>query len=372
MSLRDDGITVREFSVPSVSIAVSGVFFIAAGAVLAMSSESGPVATGFWRFAGGAVLCGALTLALNGPGALGEMAGLLRRRETWIASLGFAGMAAFWYSGMRLSSVATTSALHNLSPLVLALTAWLVFRRRPSRRLATGIAAAVAGMVVLAMHSGSLSGQALAGDVLALISAGFLALYYVHLTAISREAHPWSVMATVSALTAVPLFVAALVMEGEIAPATTGGWLTVIGLALAAQVLGQSCLAVASRRLGAFGMTTITLAEPAFAAIMAAAMLGAAVHGAHVLGIALTAGGLWVILTGESARKGGARQGRPVEARPVGVGPVEVRSVDVRPVGVRSVGVRPVGVGPVGVGPVGVRRMEVFPVEARPAGARPA
>ncbi len=292
----------RDTSVPSgsltgLALALAGVLFIALGVILAISSPLGPFATAFWRMAIGSVLCVTMARALLGPQTIDQVKALLRDRDAWIAGLAFTVMVAFWYSGMRMSSAATTSALHNLSPLVLALSAWFIFKNRPPARQMLGIAVAVGGMVVLTGHSGSMSDRALIGDLLALASAGFLAVYYVRLTVLSRGAHPWIVMGVISMVSAPFLLVLSLATEPVQLPDTTRDWGVLLALALATQVLGQSCLAHASRRLGAFGMTAVTLTEPAFTAVLAALFLVSPIHGIHVVGIVVISAGLWVIMT---------------------------------------------------------------------------
>lgn len=299
MSLPAHKTTVSRPDTYGFALALAGVAFIGAGAVMSVASEVGPMGSAFWRFLLGAAICGFMTRLVNGPGAWDEILALFGRRDVWIAGLAFVMVVALWYSGMRLSSVATTSALHNLSPLVLTLSAWLIYARVPSARVIAGIAVALSGSVTLAAHSGSISGQALSGDLLALASAVFLAIYYSTVTSISRDVHPWTLMTVLSSICAVPFLGMTLMMEEQIAPWTVPGWAIVIGLALACQLFGQSCLAQASRKLGAFRVTAVTLSEPACSALMASAVLSAPLYPVHVLGIALIGAGLWVIMQPE-------------------------------------------------------------------------
>lgn len=285
-----------ENSMASTVLAMLGVLSIALGVVLAISSEVGPNATAFWRFFFGGAACAALSVSFLGDAAWGQFRQVLRRPEIWVAGTSFALAIAFWYSGMRISSVATTSTFHNMSPLLMALVTWFVFGAKPSGQILMGLVVALIGAALLALQSGGLEDQTLEGDLLALMSAGFLAVFYTCLTRLSRDCHPWVIMTVVSFISAAILLAIAVAAEDRLMPQTAWGWSIVVLLGLVTQLLGQSLLGWASKRLGAFGICSITLTEPALSALMAALLIAAPLHGPHLIGMALTATGLFVIL----------------------------------------------------------------------------
>jgi drug/metabolite transporter (DMT)-like permease len=152
---------------------------------------------------------------------------------------------------------------------------------------------AVAGATVLALHSGSLHARAVEGDALALLSAATLAAYYAAVTQASRGCSAWTVLAAISLLTALILFAVAMLSEPVLQPSSFHGWAALGLLALLGQAIGQACLAQASRCLGAIGVSTMTLAEPALAAVFALALIGSPLMPPHVAGLALITAGLW-------------------------------------------------------------------------------
>ncbi len=278
------------------ALALLGVVSIAAGVVLAVSSEIGPCATAFWRFAFGGTACACFSFWVLGAEAIPQYVRLLRKPEMWLAGFAFALVVAFWYSGMRISSVATTSTFHNMTPLLLVLAAWMFCGRSPSVQMLAGLGVALAGATVLAMQSGDAAEQTLEGDLLALASAGFLAGYYYLLTKLTRDAHPWAVMTIVSFVSGTVLLLIATAYEGQILPVTMTNWIIVAALGFFSMVLGQALLAWASNRLGAFGIGSVTLLEPGFSAILATIFIAAPLHSQHMIGMCLTFAGLFVIL----------------------------------------------------------------------------
>lgn len=279
--------------VTALTIAALGVLCIAMGAVLAAASETPPIATAFWRMVIAAPLCLSLAVVSHGRTTLRSMQMLLSERWAWIAGGAFALMLIFWYTGQRLSSVASTSALINLAPVLIVTIGWLLTGCKPRAMIFLGVTAAFSGAAFLALHSGSLSERALHGDALACAAAVPLALYYATITRLSRTADAWSIMAAVSVVAAPILLVCALCFGSDIAPVSAVGWGKVILLAIFSQVLGQACLAHASRKLGAIGISSVALAEPAVAALLAMALLGAPIAVLQVLGIALVIIGIW-------------------------------------------------------------------------------
>ena len=68
------------------ALALLGVISIAAGVVLAVSSEIGPFATAFWRFAFGGAACACLSFWVLGSEAIPQYIRLLRKPEMWLAA----------------------------------------------------------------------------------------------------------------------------------------------------------------------------------------------------------------------------------------------------------------------------------------------
>lgn len=272
-------------------LAVTGIAF---GAVLAATSEVGPLATAAWRMLLAAPICFVLCLSHSGIDNFRSMAALLQRPDTWLAGAAFALVLLLWYSGQRLSSVASTSALHNMTPMYVLGFMWLVHCLRPEKRTVWGVGLGIAGASLLAWHSDGTAEHGLIGDALAAGSAACLATYYLIVTRLAGQA-PAMVIMTVVSLTALPIALpAALLLEIDVLPSGAGGWLTLLGVALCGQVIGQALLAYAARRLGAGGISVITLAEPALATLLSVMLMAVAFSSLQALAIGLTIFGVYL------------------------------------------------------------------------------
>jgi len=82
--------------------------------------------------------------------------------------------------GLSLTSAGNASIIGSTEPILIVLLAWLLFGKRPSRRLALCIVIAAAGLVLIASDSGANGEQkSLAGDALIVLSTLFAASYVV-------------------------------------------------------------------------------------------------------------------------------------------------------------------------------------------------
>lgn len=273
-------------------LAVFGVLTIGLAALTAAASEVGPTASAFWRLALAVPVLGVLACAR--PGAWGRIRRLACGPMPPLAGAAFAATLGLWYEGQRLWSVARTSALHNLAPVVVLLVICWRNRSRPRLDHVAGLMLAVVGSGGLATISASISDRALTGDLLATAAAATLALYYMMVARICREAHAWEMMFLVCAFATPLLWVAAKIDATPIAPVTPTGWALVLLLAVSGRVAGQAALAAASRRLGALGTSAVALGEPATAALLAILLIGAPFLPVQFVCIAAVCAGIWM------------------------------------------------------------------------------
>jgi len=248
-------------------------------------ADSGPAAAGFWRML--------LSLPLLLPMMLRDGRGLGSRPSTasLLAGLFFAGDLAFWHYGIRYTSVANATVLANLSPVVVTAVAWFAFKERPGRVFLTGLALALAGAWTMAAGAGGGRPGALLGDLLSLTTAVWYALYFVFMRQ-ARQGEGASRAMFWSSLASAPVLLAVAVALGEpLLPASTGGWLTVIGLALA-HVAGQGAIAWALGRLPASTASVVVLAQPVVAAVVAFFLFREALAPLQMLGGAVTLAGV--------------------------------------------------------------------------------
>ncbi len=262
-----------------------GAIAIATSALFVKVSEAGPVATGFWRVFLALPFLWLWALTERRQGATAAPANAARERRLMIAAgLFFAGDLAVWHWSIVLTSVANATLLANLAPIFVTLAAWLLFGLRPTSTFLGGLAAALTGVVLLIGGDFRHSGHALAGDALGVITAMFYAAYQLTVTRLRAVASTARIMALSGTVTAAALLPVAALSAEPFFPATATGWVLLFGLALIAQVAGQSLIAYAMAHLPATLSSVGLLLQPVAAALFAWVLLGEALVALQVAG----------------------------------------------------------------------------------------
>lgn len=277
-----------------------GAVAIATSALFVKVSETGPVATAFWR----------VFLALPFLWAWSMLEQRERHRTCFAsdrrlliaAGLFFAGDLAVWHWSIVLTSVANSTLLANLAPIFVTLSAWLLFRQQLSAKFLVGLATALAGMVVLIGGDFKLSGKELIGDALGVVTAIFYAGYQLTVTRLRASVATSTIMAWSGLFTVIVLLPVALASGEQMLPATGTGWVKLAGLALIAQVAGQSLIAYAMAHLPATFSSVGLLLQPVMAAVFAWILLGEAVSALQLLGGVTVLVGILIVHQAETAR----------------------------------------------------------------------
>ncbi|MCX7137649.1 MAG: DMT family transporter [Proteobacteria bacterium] len=251
-------------------------------------SETGPIATAFWR----------VLLALPCLWLWSLLEQRERHRESFaverkllIASgLFFAGDLAVWHWSLVLTSVANSTLLANLAPIFVALAAWLLFRQQVQKKFLIGLAVAVTGMTVLIGGDFQLQGKELIGDALGVVTAMFYAGYQLTVTKLRSRVATSTIMAWSSLITAIVLLPLALVSGEQLLPVSDMGWIKLVALALISQVAGQSLIAYAMAHLPATFSSVGLLFQPIMATLFAWVILDESVS------LLQLAGGITVLI----------------------------------------------------------------------------
>lgn len=279
---------------------LSGATCIALSPIWVRVADVGPTASAFWRVAL-AVPALWLVYAIWRSNRLpGNLPG---GRLGWFAFLGaglaFAGDLAFWHWSVKFTSVANSTLMANLAPIFVTLAAWLLWRQRPTKLFAAGLAAALAGAFMLASSSAGFSSTALFGDFLGVITAMFYAWYILAVKGLrDRGAGVLHLMAVTTTLTAAMLLPVALASGEALLPQSGTGWAKLAGLALVSHSAGQGLIAYGLGHLPAAFSSVGLLLQPVMAGIFAWVILGEPLVALQVAGGAVVLTGIYL------ARKG--------------------------------------------------------------------
>lgn len=310
--------------------ALDPVTTLAIGVALVAVSSSGPLiafaaapalAIAFWRnaFAVGLLTPVALVRRRDELAYLLLGAGRRAGLASVLAGVALAAHFASWVSSVKLTTVATATALVATQPVWQGLIAHAQGRRLPVATWA-GIAVAVLGAALATGADFAVSTGAVAGDLLALLGGLAAAVY----TAFGERAR---VSTSTTSYTTICYTVCALLLGAVCllfgVPLLGFGvttWLAIAGLTVGAQLLGHSLFNYALYRVSATTLSVLILLEVPGAALIAWLWLGQALRPAALPGLALLL--LGVLLVVVNGVRNGARNGRrlpePVAAEVTG------------------------------------------------------
>jgi len=229
---------------------------------------------------------------------------------TWITSLGF-------------TTVAESTLLADSTPVWVLLIGWMALGRRPQPRQWAALVLAAAGIVVLI--GGEISAGISLGNVLAVASAVFMALYLLLAEAAQRVlrfgqfvAHSYAVAAVVAWALVLATSTSA---AWNVAQIPSSSWAALFGVAVVSQCIGHGGFNYSVRSLPPAAVSLTILGEPVIAGLLAWGLLGEVPAAAFYPGAVLVLAGVglaaWPTQSGSrGSRAGGAGgagipQGRP-------------------------------------------------------------
>jgi drug/metabolite transporter (DMT)-like permease len=261
--------------------------------ILMRLSDVNPIASAFWRLALAAPLLWVWAVSTaREDGANGLRTDL--NKGVALSGLFFAGDLAIWHLALHYTTVANATLLSNMTPLFIAIWLFIVYKTRFAPAFLAGMAIALTGAVLLIGPSASTSSTQLMGDGLGFLTAVFYAGYQLVIKECRASYSTARLMAWSTTISAVVLLPLALLMPGPFLPAGAAGWWPLLGLAVIAQIGGQTVIAYAFAELPASLASVSLLIQPLTAALAALAIFGERIGPQQIAGGALLLCGIYL------------------------------------------------------------------------------
>lgn len=292
------------FHLVAFSALLAGGVAIGFAGILMRVSDVNPVASAFWRMALAAPPLWLWAWKVRQLDvAAGRMTGFTPALA--LAGIYFAGDMALWHLSLHLTSVSNATLLSNFAPIFIALWMWFAWRTRFTRIFVIGMSIALAGALLLVAPNAAGAatagaGHKLLGDGLGLASAVFYAAYQLVVKDTRIRYSTARLMAWSTTITGIMLLPMALSAPGPLMPVHPTGWLPLVGLALLAQIGGQTVIAYASAHLSPSLSSVSLLIQPLTATLAAWAIFAEAIGTFQILGGALLLGGIYLSKRGSA------------------------------------------------------------------------
>ena len=276
---------------------------IAFAPIFVRLSDTGPVASAFWRTAL-AVPFLWVWLWMQKPGsdpfllqrsASGPFVTKRDLTPIVLAGLFFAADLGVWHWSIVWTSVANSTLLANLAPIFVTLAGWVLWKQKVTPTFLVGMATAITGMFVLVGPNFGVGGTRLLGDALGALTGLFYAGYFLAIKrARDAQASTARLMAWSTTISAAALLPVAWLSPQPFVPAGAYGWSVVFGLAMVSQILGQGLIAYAFAHLSASLSSVSLLVQPVMAALFAWIIFGEAIGPLQFVGGAIVLAGIWI------------------------------------------------------------------------------
>lgn len=180
----------------------------------------------------------------------------------------------FWHWSLENTHIANSMLLNNMTSILVALYAWLVWKEKITAFTVLGILAATIGAVVLVTDGGHIDGSNFKGDMQAIVSAVFYSAYLLSVKHLRNKFSAVTILSWGGLASVYVLALVAFTMETKIVPTSFYGWFILIALALVGQILGQGMLSYAMRFFSAAFSAVMITFVPVLSSLFAWAIFG--------------------------------------------------------------------------------------------------
>jgi drug/metabolite transporter (DMT)-like permease len=203
------------------------------------------------------------------------------------------------YWALTQTSIAITTALHNLAPIFTSLGAWWLWGQKFDRRFLLGLSIAIAGVFVLELGEMQISPSRVQGDCFAILSAVLLAAYLLILEDLRTKFAPTVIqlwVCSTGALTSLPIL---LLNHEPVFPQSGQAWFAVLSMAMVCQFLGHGLLTFSLTKLSSVTVSLVHLLEPVFSAFLAWVIFWEHLSFSTWVGFVIVLSGLYLTVLGE-------------------------------------------------------------------------
>ncbi len=296
---------VVESSRPQIALLLLlSISMVSSASILIRFSQSNPLVIVFWRTLYGAIVMASLGAVRRDGHAFRSP--LMRQNWYWLVGIGIVLAFHFstWFTSLFMTTVAASVVLVNTSPIFTAILSTVVLGEALRRKSWLGVLVAVVGAVLLAWNDFTISGtNALAGDLLALLSGFFLAVYFIGGRRYAKGI-PISVYTTVVYITAAfATLLQCIILGIDILIFEPTEIMIFVALAIFPTALGHSVNNYLLTLVPAYVVSSAVLGEPIGATILAAIFLGEIPAFFTLVGFAIILLGISLVLSDLAANE---------------------------------------------------------------------
>ena len=265
--------------------ALIGSSFIAMSPLFVRFSEIGSTATAFYRFFFALPFVWAWMVFENTQSP--DPRTPRTRRDYYLMILAGVFLAldiSLWHLAMVKTSVVNSILLNGMTPVIVAASAWFLFKEKMTLPLIAGIILTLCGSFLLVSGKQGEGISSLEGDLYALISAFFYAGFILCVKTLRQTFATPTILFWVSLAGMYVLGFNAYLMNETLIPLSAKGWLLLLSLSFVVHILGSGLMNYSMGHLSATASSLTILVGPFVAALMGWVVFKEELTVAHSLG----------------------------------------------------------------------------------------
>ena len=207
-----------------------------------------------------------------------------------------------WAWSVTQTNIANASLMHGLTLPFTVLVGWLFLGQRFDYRFLVAMTIAITGMMIIGINDLQFSFDKVQGDIVALLSAFFTALYLLTVERLRNKLSSTTILMWSCAIGIVLTLPIILTVKDQFFPSSWDVWLAAIGLGLTL-ALGQGLVVYSLKRFSSGFVSMVCLLDPIFSATFAWSIFSETLSFYNLVGFAVVLVGLYLTTYSQSLVK---------------------------------------------------------------------
>ncbi|GLO64942.1 MULTISPECIES: DMT family transporter [Oceanobacillus] len=209
----------------------------------------------------------------------------------------------FWFESLNYTSVASSVVFVSMQPIFAFIGTYFLFGERFSSGAIISIAIVIIGSIIIGFNDFQISGSALFGDILALLGAVAVTIYFLSGQQVRKHVSLITYTFVVYGVSAITLILFNIIRQEDFFHYPADHWWIFIALAIIPTFLGHSLFNWSLKWLSTATISMAIVFEPIGASILAVIFLGETPTWAQLLGGTIIIFGLFLFIVSTSRKK---------------------------------------------------------------------
>lgn len=201
-----------------------------------------------------------------------------------------------WMASLRLTTVASSTVILTLEPVIVMLGSYWLFRTKANRMMLWGMGIALIGSIIIGSGDFKLSKEALLGDILSLLGAAAVAVHMLIGKQLRKDLSAFAYNFWVFAIAAASLAAYNLVRGNPFTGYGWNEWGIFLLLAIVPTLFGHYLFNWLLRYMNATAVSMSVLGEPVIASLLAWMLLKEALTAYQLSAGVLILFGVWLFI----------------------------------------------------------------------------